>query len=139
MDASTNKRSFLIGTRSLQNRKRCLVNNENAKSVKLFPRLNYWLLFFTSSECCCNWFMVKPHTSDIPVTCEYIRVAYGWHTSTYEWVTDNIRVHTSDIRMTYKYIPVTYGWYTSTYKWHTDDIGVYTSDMRITREYIWVT
>ena len=52
MAASTNKKSIRIETRSFQNRKRCLVNNENAKSVKLFPQLNYLLLFFTSSECC---------------------------------------------------------------------------------------
>ena len=41
------------------------------------------------------------------MTCEYVWVAYGWHTSTYEWHTDDIRVHTSDIRMTYEYIQVT--------------------------------
>ena len=27
-------------------------------------------------------FMVKPHTSDIRMRYEYIRVTYGWHTST---------------------------------------------------------
>ena len=69
--------------------------------------------------------MVKPQTSNIlmtyeyiwvtyewiRMTYEYIRVAYGWHTSIYEWHTDDIRVHTSDIRMTYEYIRVTYGWH----------------------------
>ena len=54
MAASTNKKSFLIGTRSLQYRKRRFVNNENVKSIKLFPLLNYLLLFCTSSKGCCN-------------------------------------------------------------------------------------
>ena len=42
MAASTNKRSVLTGTRSLQNRKRCFANKENVKSVKLFPLFNYF-------------------------------------------------------------------------------------------------
>ena len=67
-------------------------------------------------------FMVKPHTSDIRMIYEYIRVTYGWHTSTYERHTDDIRVHTSDIRLTYEYIRMTYGWHEYirlTYGWHT--------------------
>ena len=47
MAASTDKKSILTGTRSLQNRKRCLINNENAKSVKRFPQLTPLLLLFT--------------------------------------------------------------------------------------------
>ena len=68
--------------------------------------------------------MIKPNTSGIRITYEYIWVTYGWDTNTYQWHTDDIRVqrsgirmawvHTSDIRMTYEYIPVTYGWHTST-------------------------
>ena len=67
-------------------------------------------------------FMVKPHTSDIRMTFEYIRVTYGWHTRTnewwwhtrtYEWHTNDTWVHTSDMRMTYEYIRVTYGWHTN--------------------------
>ena len=83
--------------------------------------------------------MVKPHTSDTRMTYEYIGVTCGWHMSTYEWHTDDIRVHTSDIRMTYEYIRVTYGWHTSIYEWHTDDIRAHTSDIRMTHEGIWVT
>ena len=49
----------------------------------------------------------------------------GWHTSTYEWHTDDIRVHTSVIGMTYEYTRVTYGWHTSTYDWHTNGIRVH--------------
>ena len=30
------------------------------------------------------------------MTYGYIRVAYGWHTSTREWHTDDIRVHTNE-------------------------------------------
>ena len=30
------------------------------------------------------------------MTYGYIRVAYGWHTSTCEWNTDDIRVHTNE-------------------------------------------
>ena len=37
-------------------------------------------------------------------------MTYGWHTSIYEWQTDDIRV--------------TYGWHTSTYEWHRNDIQV---------------
>ena len=87
-------------------------------------------------------FMVKPQTSDIRMTYEYVRVTYeyiqmryGWHTIIYEWHTDDIRVNTSDISMTYEYIRVTYGWNTSdirmSYEWHTGDI-------RVTYEYIWM-
>ena len=65
--------------------------------------------------------MVKPHTSDIRMTDEYIRVTYGWHTSTYEWRTDDMRV--------------TYRWHMSTYEWHTDNIRVHTSDIRMTFEW----
>ena len=65
--------------------------------------------------------MVKPQTSDIQVTYEYIRVTYGWHTSTYEWLKDDIRVHMSKIRM-----------HTITYEWHRDDIPVHTNDIRMT-------
>ena len=54
-------------------------------------------------------FMVKPHTSDIRMTYEHIRVTYGWHTSTYECHMDDIRVHMNDISMTYEYMRVTYG------------------------------
>ena len=64
--------------------------------------------------------MVKPHKSDIPMTYEYIRVTYGWYTSTCEWHMDDIQVHTSDVRMTYEYIQVTFGWHTS--RVHTSDI-----------------
>ena len=60
---------------------------------------------------------IQVHRSDIRMTCEYIRVTYGWHTS--------------DIRMTYEYIRVTYGWHTSTYEWHTGDIRVHTSDILV--------
>ena len=56
MAASTNKKSILIGTRSLQNRKICL--------VKLFPQLNYLLIFFTSSECCCYKDEIKHFTEN---------------------------------------------------------------------------
>ena len=73
-----------------------------------------------------QWFIVKPHTSDIRVIDEYIRVTYGWHTSTYEWHTDYIRVtygwHTSTYEwrtIRYEYIQVTYVWSTSSYDWHT--------------------
>ena len=70
-------------------------------------------------------------------------MTYGWHTSTYEWHTDEIQVtygwYASDIRMTYEYIRVKYGWHTSTCEWHTDDIRVHTSDIRMTYEYIRVT
>ena len=97
-----------------------------------------------------EWFMVKPQTNDIRMTCEYIRATYGWHTSTYEWHMDDIRINTSDIWMTYEYIRVTYGWHTSdirmtyeyirvTYEWHTNDMRVHTSDVRMTYEYIRVT
>ena len=93
--------------------------------------------------------MVKPHTNDIRMTYEYIRVTYGRYPSKYEWHTDDIpkhtngiRVHTSDIRMTYEYIQVTYGWHTSTYErhtstyqWHMDDIRVHTGDIRMTCEW----
>ena len=65
------------------------------------------------------------------MTTEYIRVTYGWHTSTYEW-------HTDDIRL----LRVTYGWNTSAYDWHTNDIRVYidkiwahTNDMQMTCEW----
>ena len=44
LNASTNKKFIHLGTRSLQNRKRYLENNENAKAVKPFPQLNYLLL-----------------------------------------------------------------------------------------------
>ena len=54
MAASTNKKSILIGARALENKKRCFTNNENVKLVKLFPLLNFLLLFFTSSKSCCN-------------------------------------------------------------------------------------
>ena len=84
-------------------------------------------------------FMVKPHTSDIRMTYEHIRVTYGWHTSTYECHMDDIRVHMNDISMTYEYMRVTYGWHASTYEWHTstyewntNDTRVYTSDIRVT-------
>ena len=84
-------------------------------------------------------FIVKLNTSDIRMTCEYIQVTYGCHTSTKEWhiTYEYIRVacgwHTSDIQ-------VVYGWHTSTYKhgespwykWHT-------SDIRMTYEYIRMT
>ena len=79
--------------------------------------------------------MVKSHTSNIRMIYKYIRVRYGWHTSTYEWHTDDIRLHMSDIRMTYEYIRVTYGWHTSTCEWHTDDIRTHTSDIRTTYEW----
>ena len=69
------------------------------------------------------------------MTCDYIRVTYGWHASTYEWHTGDIRIHTSDIRITYEYVQVTYGWHTSTYEWHNDDIRVHTSDIRMTYEW----
>ena len=52
MAAPTNKKSILIGTRSIQNSKRCFVNNENVKLVKLFPLLNYFLLLFLSGKSC---------------------------------------------------------------------------------------
>ena len=64
------------------------------------------------------------------MTYEYIRVTHGWHTSTYEQHTDDIRIHTSDIRMTYEYIWVTYGWHTSTYEWNTNDIRVHIGKTR---------
>ena len=65
-------------------------------------------------------FMVNPHTTDIRMAYEYIRVTHGWHTNTYEWYMDDIRVHRSDIVMTYKYIRVTYVWHTNTFEWHTE-------------------
>ena len=74
----------------------------------------------------CIFSQVKPHTSNIRMTCE-------WHA-------DDIRVHTSEIRMiyeykrvTHEYIPVTYSWHTSTYKWYKDDMSTYeryTDDIR---------
>ena len=90
--------------------------------------------------------MVKPQTSDIWMTYEYIRVTYSWHTSTYEWHTSDIWVHTSDIRMIYEYKQATYWWHTSTYEWPTDDtrvthgwytsgIPVHTNDIRMTYEW----
>ena len=36
--------------------------------------------------------MVKPYTSGIRMTYEYIGVTNGWHTSTYECHTNDIRV-----------------------------------------------
>ena len=75
------------------------------------------------------------HASDIRITYKYIWVTHGWHTSTYDWHTDDMRVYTSDIRITYEHIRVTYGWHTSTYKWHTDDIRVHTSDLCMTYEW----
>ena len=59
-------------------------------------------------------FMVKPHrddiqghTSDTGMTYKYIRVTYGWDTSTHDWHTNGIRVHidkiwahTNDMQMT---------------------------------------
>ena len=47
-------------------------------------------------------FMVKPHTSDIRMTYEYIRVIYGWYTSTYEWHQNVMTYewHSSEILMT---------------------------------------
>ena len=73
---------------------------------------------------------MRVHTSNIRISYEYIRVTYGWHTSTYEcigvtygwhtgtyeWNTDGIRVHTSDIWMTYGYIRLTYEWHMSSYR-----------------------
>ena len=38
---------------------------------------------------------VRVHTNDIRMAYEYIRVAYGWHTSTMTYYA--IQVHTSDI------------------------------------------
>ena len=73
-------------------------------------------------------FMVKPHTSDIRMTYEYIRVTCRWHASIYEWHTKEIRVHTSDIQVTYKYIRVAYRWHTTAHEWH-----------KITQEYMWLT
>ena len=69
-------------------------------------------------------FMVKPRTSDIRMTYEYIRVTFRWHTSKFEWHAGDMRVHTSNILMTYEYIRVTYRWHTSTYEWHAIDIIV---------------
>ena len=47
-------------------------------------------------------FMVKPHTSDIRMTYEYIQVIYGWYTSTYEWHQNVMTYewHSSEILMT---------------------------------------
>ena len=71
------------------------------------------------------------HTSDIRMTCEYIRVTHGWQT-------EGIREHTSDIRATHRWhtsdIWVIYRWHPSTYEWHMDDIRVHTSDIRMTYE-----
>ena len=100
-------------------------------------------------------FMVKPQTSDIWMTYEYITYRWHtstseWHTSTYEWHTDdiqtyNLRVHTTDIRMTYEYMRLKYGWHMDgiwvkygwhassmrmTYKWHT--YAWFTNDIRTT-------
>ena len=95
----------------------------------------------TSFEEAFKGFMVKPQTSDIRMTYEYIRVTYGSHTSdirityewhtdhirgTYKWHADDVRVHTSDIRMTYEWhtdqIRVTYGPNTSAIQVHMNDI-----------------
>ena len=53
-----------------------------------------------------------------------MRVTCGWHTSTYDWHTDDIRVRTS------------------TYEWHTDDIQAdidkiwaHTNDIQMTCEW----
>ena len=70
-------------------------------------------------------FMVKLHMSDIRMTCEHIRVTYGWHTS--------------DIQMAYEYIRVTYRWHATTYEWHRDDTRLHTSDIQMTYEYMRVT
>ena len=75
---------------------------------------------------------IQVHTSDIPMIQEYIRVTYGWNTSTCEW-------HTDDIRVAYGWHTSTYEWHTdgmSIYEWHTDDIRVCLSDIRMTYEYI---
>ena len=69
----------------------------------------------------------------------HIRVTYGWHTKTYEWRTDDIRVHGSNIRITYEYIRVIYGWNTSTCEWHTNGIRVHTSGICMTYRYMRVT
>ena len=76
---------------------------------------------------------IRVHTSDIRITHEYIRLTYGWRTSTYEWHMNDIGVHTSDKQMTCEYIRVAYGWHTSTYERHTNDIWVHTSDIQTTR------
>ena len=44
---------------------------------------------------------IRVHTNDTQMTCEYIRVTYGWHTSIYDWHTNNIRI---------------------TYEWNVNDI-----------------
>ena len=79
--------------------------------------------------------MVKPQTSDIRMTYEYIRVTYGWHTSDVRMTDEYIGVHTndiltiyewhtSDIRITYEIIRMTSEWHTSTYEWYTNDIRI---------------
>ena len=66
----------------------------------------------------------KPHTSHIPMTYKYIRVKYGWHTSTNEY-----------IPMTYEYIRVTYGRHTIKCEWHSEYIWVYTSGIQMACEW----
>ena len=60
----------------------------------MFDKIQMTLMMKMSTS---NRFMVKPQTSDIRMTYEYIGVTYGWHTSTYEWHADVIRVQTNDM------------------------------------------
>ena len=92
------------------------------KRAPLSLYLTISFIGFCLFKCPSKWFMVKPRTSDIQMTYEYIRVAYGWHRS--------------DTRMTYEYIQVMYGWHTSTYERHTDVTLVHTTDIRMAYEYI---
>ena len=78
--------------------------------------------------------MVKPHTSDIRMTYEYIRVAYRRHTSRYEWHTNGVRVHTDDLQAYRSDIQMKYQWHESTYDWHTNDMQIANEWLRMTQE-----
>ena len=116
--------------------------------IKLFTKLRkkFYNTIQLSSGKAYLRFIVKPHTSYIRMTYEYIRVKYDWHADdiwvhtsgirmTYEYIRVTCGRHTSDIRMISGDIRVTYGWPTSTYEWYTDDIRVHTSGIRMTCEW----
>ena len=86
-----------------------------AKDKNKIKRLSLWQLETVHGKTTDEWHTndIRVHTSDIEMTYEYIRVTYGWHTSTHEWHTDDIRVPTSDMRMTCEYIGMTYECHTN--------------------------
>ena len=54
MAASTNKKSILIRTRSLQKQKEMLRKQQKRKIGKTILSIKLFFLLFTSSKCCCN-------------------------------------------------------------------------------------